>query len=72
MPYLTPDNAPTNVRGIVVFIPDDDEYLHLLLGALDYFRFEENWQQHGDATPQEVSELWGLANDDTATENLYS
>lgn len=69
MGYLTPDDAPVSTRGIVVFVPDHDAALPVLLGLLEVLAVPGNWEKHGLATPEEIAERWRDCNDDTATEN---
>lgn len=71
MPYLTPDNAPSTLRGIVVYIPDDDEFVSHLLGALAELAAPENWELSGAVTEQQTAELWRDANDYTVTTSIY-
>lgn len=72
MGYLTPDDAPSGTRGIVIFIPDHDQALYTLLGLLEVLADPANWTEYGSATPEDIAEKWSACNDDTATENLYT
>jgi len=70
MGYLTPDDAPSGTWGVVVYLPDQVESLFTLLGLLDLLADPDNWTKYGDADPEDIAEVWRLANEDTATENL--
>lgn len=63
--------APAGTVGVVVYIPDNGESLATLLGLLDTLAHAENWEEFGQATPEEISLRWKDANDNTTTENLY-
>lgn len=70
MGYLTPDDAPSGTWGVVVYLPDHTAALFTLLGLLDTLSDPDNWTKYGDADPEDIAEVWRLANEDTATENL--
>lgn len=70
MGYLTPNTAPNTTLGVVVYIPDDPDSIYTLLGLLDELSHPQNWEEYGNATPEEIAPKWAVANDLTATENL--
>lgn len=71
MPYLTPSNAPTTSRGVIIYIPDNDEFIHTLLGALLELTKVENWEQSGTLTEEETAELWRSVYDYTVATSIY-
>lgn len=57
--WLTPDNPlPSGVRRICVALPDDDYLIAQFWGAYKLLTFNFKWQQHGTATPEDVSRLF--------------
>lgn len=72
MAYLTPNDPPVGTVGVVVFLPNTEESLYTLMGALQELQDPGNWQAHGSVTPEEIAAEWALANEDTAVENYYS
>lgn len=51
MGYLTPDITPGNAVCRVLFIPDDEQYLAIVRGALQELTFPHNWVKFGMLTP---------------------
>lgn len=54
MPFLTPNDAPTTYICRRIFIPDSQEWLALVNGALSELIKEENWEQFGFVTPAQA------------------
>lgn len=64
--WLTPDNPlPLGVRRICVALPDDDYLIAQFWGAYKLLTFDYKWQQHGTATPEDVSRLFFEAFEET-------
>ena len=58
MPYLTPDDPPPTNFQVSVDIPDHPNWLAVFFGALSELSNPENWEQFGDLTPDEISQIW--------------
>lgn len=56
MGYLTPDTVPGNTSCRALFIPDSDDYLAIVRGALQELTFEYNWDKFGALTPEEAAQ----------------
>jgi hypothetical protein len=52
--YLTPDGpVPSTTICRVLFIPDSEEFIANVTGALQVLTIPENWQQYGTLTPEQ-------------------
>lgn len=60
MPWLTKDSSPALVSR-TVFVPDDDQWWADFIGAMLELADEENWEQEGTMTPEEMAEAWDAA-----------
>lgn len=58
MPYLTPDNRPTERRCKAIFYPIGREWDAILSGALQELTFPWNWETFGACTVQEAVEAF--------------
>lgn len=58
MPYLTPDDPPASYVTITVEIPDDVIWYSLFFGALTELLNVLNFEQFGDLTPLETTQIW--------------
>jgi len=56
MAYLTPDVTPDHATCRALFIPDDEQYLAIVRGALQELTFSYNWTKYGTLTPDEAAE----------------
>jgi len=54
--YLTPDEDPIGDTCRVLFIPDSEQFLAILRGALQELTFPYNWTKHGDMSPEAAAE----------------
>lgn len=64
MAYLTPEEVPSNVVCRGLFIPDGEQYLAIVRGALQELTFPHNWAQYGALTPQEAADSFVAMFDD--------
>jgi microcystin-dependent protein len=55
MGYLTPDTAPGNVQCRALFVPDSEEFLAIVRGALQELTFAHNWTKFGALTPDQAA-----------------
>ncbi len=53
MGYLTPNAIPTGTTCRVLLIPDNQEFLANVTGALEELTFPENWFPQGALTPEQ-------------------
>lgn len=53
MGYLTPDVTPGSVVCRALFIPNDEQYLSIVRGALQELTFDYNWTKYGALSPQQ-------------------
>lgn len=60
--WLTPDDLPSTLTCVRVFLPNGDEYADALRGALFLLELAYNWEQFGSETPADVAQLWTDAN----------
>jgi len=58
MAYLTPTETPTTVTCRGLLIPDGEEYLAIVRGALQELTFAHNWVKFGTLTPQEAADAF--------------
>lgn len=56
MGYLTPDSIPANTICRVLFIPDNQEFIGNVTGALQTLTIPENWFPQGALTPQQSAD----------------
>jgi len=56
MGYLTPDTTPDTATCRALFIPDDEQYLAIVRGALQELTFPHNWTKFGTLTPDEAAQ----------------
>jgi len=56
MGYLTPDIAPDTATCRALFVPNDEQYLAIVRGALQELTFAYNWTKFGTLTPQEAAD----------------
>lgn len=66
MPYLTPENNPTNLVCRVLLIPDDVQWLAIVNGALSELTYRFNFEQYGSVTPDECVERFSEMVDNVA------
>lgn len=55
MGYLTPDTTPAGATCRALFIPDHDQYLAIVRGALQELTFPHNWTKFGTLTPDQAA-----------------
>lgn len=58
MPYITPQNTPTNSICWRIFIPDDDTVFAAFLGQLLELSEVENWESIGGTSEQDNADVW--------------
>lgn len=51
--YLTPDTLPADTICRVLFIPNNQEFIANVTGALQVLTFPESWTKYGTLTPDE-------------------
>lgn len=56
MGYLTPDTLPADTICRVLFIPNGEEFLANVRGALQLLTFPENWTKQGAVSPADAAE----------------
>jgi len=56
MGYLTPDTNPTDTVCRVLLIPNNQEFIANVLGAIQALTFAGNWDKQGALTPQEAAD----------------
>lgn len=56
MGYLTPDSVPADTTCRVLVIPNNQEFIANVLGAIQALTFPENWDKWGVLTPEEAAE----------------
>jgi len=56
MGYLTPDEIPAETICRILFIPDNEEIIAVVTGALQSLIDPNNWTQWGTLTPQETAD----------------
>lgn len=55
MPYLTPNTNPADTLCRVLLIPNDEEYVAIVRGALQELTFPYNWTLFGALTPDQAA-----------------
>lgn len=58
MPYLTPDTPPAPFVTITIEVPDNPNWLALFFGALTELHEPDNFEEFGNLTPDETSDIW--------------
>lgn len=58
MPYLTPDTKPVSTITVSFTIPDDGDWLAVLIGAVLVLTYESNWERFGSLTVAQVVSAW--------------
>lgn len=53
MPYLTPNTNPTETVCRVLFIPNSDEWIAIVNGAIQELTYLYNFEQYGAVTPEQ-------------------
>lgn len=56
MPYLTPDSIPADDICRPLLIPNSEQWLALVSGAVSELAKDWNWEQFGSVTPEEAAE----------------
>jgi microcystin-dependent protein len=56
LPYLTPDEIPTDTICRALVIPNDREFIGCVTGALQELTFAHNWEDFGTLTAKQASE----------------
>lgn len=54
--YLTPDTLPADTICRVLFIPNNEEFIANVTGALQQLTFDWNWTKYGSLTPEQAAE----------------
>lgn len=54
--WLTPDTIPTDTRRKCLRIPDSEQWLSIVSGALVPLIYSANWEQFGASTSEEAAE----------------
>ena len=62
--WLTPDSIADSTRCYRLSIPDDEESLAIVTGALLLLADESNWEKVGTMTPAEAAEAFGVMIED--------
>lgn len=56
--YLTPDSVPGTFQCRVLFLPDGEDWLAVITGAIQTLTEPENWTEWGALTPQQTADVW--------------
>lgn len=56
--YLTPDTIPGTFQCRVLFLPDGEDWLAVITGAIQTLTEPDNWTQWGMLTPQQTADVW--------------
>lgn len=56
--WLTPDTVPSGTVTLKITVPDDVYFLGQLRGLLFDLANEDNYEQHGTATPEDTAAAW--------------
>lgn len=54
--YLTPDVLPDTTECRVLLIPDSEDWIAIITGALQDLAYPESWQEYGLLTPQQCAD----------------
>lgn len=60
--WLTPDETTETRQCWRVFVPDSEKMQAAFRGALFNLALPSNWEEFGDATPEDTAEMWSDAN----------
>lgn len=55
MPYLTPNTLPADTICRVLFIPNDEQLIANVTGAIQMLTFDWNWTPFGSVTPEDAA-----------------
>lgn len=58
MGYLTPNAAPDSVTCRALFVPDNEDCLAIVRGAIQELTFSYNWTKYGTLSPDESAALF--------------
>jgi len=59
--WITPDTIPDNKVCRVLRIPDSDEIIGAVEGALTWLSYSENWEKFGDVEPIDMAaSMWDM------------
>jgi hypothetical protein len=58
MGYLTPNTAPDTVTCRALFVPNSEECLAIVRGAINELIYAYNWDKYGALTEQESADLF--------------
>lgn len=58
MPYITPSISPTSLQCRALLIPDDEQCIAIVTGALQELTFIWNFESIGGITPQQAVDLF--------------
>lgn len=53
--YLTPDQVPDHATCRALFVPDNEQFLAIVRGALQELTFSYSWTKYGDLTPDQAA-----------------
>lgn len=56
MAYLTPDTTPDTSTCRALFVPNDEQYLAIVRGALQVLTLAESWTPYGALSPQQAAD----------------
>lgn len=56
--WLTPDSVPSGTVTLKIAVPDAPYFMGQLRGLLFDLANEENYEQHGTATQEDVAAAW--------------
>lgn len=54
--YLTPNTLPGTTQCRVLLLPDNEEWIAIITGALEALAEPEAWQKYGTLTPEECAQ----------------
>lgn len=60
MAYLTPNSLPADTLCRVLFIPNNDEFLAIVTGALQVLTFPDSFVQFGTLTPDQTADAYNV------------
>lgn len=64
MPYLTPNSVPTDKICRALFIPNDENFIAIVTGALEELTYAYNFEEYGALTPQQTADVFQIMFDD--------
>jgi microcystin-dependent protein len=56
--YLTPDTIPDTFQCRVLFLPNGEDWLAVIAGAIQVLTEAESWTPYGALTPEETADVW--------------